>query len=634
MATQRGMSGIDLMAVSSELSVKLPLWIGKIYQYGPGTFGVRLNGEDKAKYYLLIEEDRRLHLTDTLPPAPGNPSGYSMFLRKYIRGGRILEIRQHGVQRILDITVGKSETQYHMIVELFNDGNILLCDAEYTIIQPLHRRKYRERMLTTGVIYEFPGEDVTQVSEDHLREILQTSDQDLVRTLATHLMLGGKFAEEVCARAGFEKNSPAGEAEASQLTTAFTELLDEIRNKPYPVITAKGCWPILLQGEEEKESFATFNVALDAFFPKAAEKKPEKEKGRKLSKEENIRHRQREAIKGFEKKISRNEVLAACLYAHYSTIDALITTLRAASSDHSWQEIELALKKSDLPAAQIITRIYPDESAVDVLLDENRIKIYVHESVEVNAGNYYDQVKKFRRKKEGAIRALGERLAQDKKQAKKEKVWNFEKPKWYHKFRWFVTSDGTLALGGKSAGENEELVKKYFEGNDTFLHATVHGGSVVLVKGPTTCWDEVGAFAASYSNAWKSGYSSVDVDGASRSQVSKTPESGEFVAKGSFVIRGERQHFKNMSVGIAIGIRTEPTVAIIGGPIHPIIDQTVHSVILRPGIYEPNDVAKKILREFKGKISAEEEKAWKRVLTGEQVAKFVPPGGSEIAEIR
>jgi len=66
-----------------------------------------------------------------------------------------------------------------------------------------------------------------------------------------------------------------------------------------------------------------------------------------------------------------------------------------------------------LPAAQIITRIYPDESAVDVLLDENRIKIYVHESVEVNAGNYYDQVKKFRRKKEGAIRALGERLAQE-----------------------------------------------------------------------------------------------------------------------------------------------------------------------------------------------------------------------------
>jgi len=242
----------------------------------------------KAKYYLLIEEDRRLHLTDTLPPAPGNPSGYSMFLRKYIRGGRILEIRQHGVQRILDITVGKSETQYHMIVELFNDGNILLCDAEYTIIQPLHRRKYRERMLTTGVIYEFPGEDVTQVSEDHLREILQTSDQDLVRTLATHLMLGGKFAEEVCARAGFEKNSPAGEAEASQLTTAFTELLDEIRNKPYPVITAKGCWPILLQGEEEKESFATFNVALDAFFPKAAEKKPEKEKGRKLQRKRTL----------------------------------------------------------------------------------------------------------------------------------------------------------------------------------------------------------------------------------------------------------------------------------------------------------------------------------------------------------
>ena len=54
-------------------------------------------------------------------------------------------------------------------------------------------------------------------------------------------------------------------------------------------------------------------------------------------------------------------------------------------------------------------------------------------------------------------------------------------------------------------------------------------------------------------------------------------------------------------------------------------------VELRPGQYEPNDVAKKVLRILKQKVTDEEEKALKAVLNTEQVAAFVPPGGSDIA---
>ena len=35
---------------------------------------------------------------------------------------------------------------------------------------------------------------------------------------------------------------------------------------------------------------------------------------------------------------------------------------------------------------------------------------------------------------------------------------------WYHRFRWFVTSDGVVVLGGRDASQNEELVKKYMGG--------------------------------------------------------------------------------------------------------------------------------------------------------------------------
>ena len=52
MATAQGMSGIDVRAVTHELCARLPLWIDKIYQFETRTLGIRLNGENHAKYQL------------------------------------------------------------------------------------------------------------------------------------------------------------------------------------------------------------------------------------------------------------------------------------------------------------------------------------------------------------------------------------------------------------------------------------------------------------------------------------------------------------------------------------------------------------------------------------------------------
>jgi predicted ribosome quality control (RQC) complex YloA/Tae2 family protein len=55
MASEQGMSGIDVKAVTSELSTKLPLWIDKVYQYETRTLSIRLNGENKARYQMIVE---------------------------------------------------------------------------------------------------------------------------------------------------------------------------------------------------------------------------------------------------------------------------------------------------------------------------------------------------------------------------------------------------------------------------------------------------------------------------------------------------------------------------------------------------------------------------------------------------
>jgi NFACT protein RNA binding domain len=155
---------------------------------------------------------------------------------------------------------------------------------------------------------------------------------------------------------------------------------------------------------------------------------------------------------------------------------------------------------------------------------------------------------------------------------------------------------------------------------------------VVIVKGETERMDEVAQFAASYSGAWKSGHFSADVYAADPSQVSKTPESGEYVSRGSFIVRGEREYFRDVPLAVAIGVQLSPEMAVIGGPPSAVSGRARLFVTLKPGTFEPNDTAKKVLRILRGQLGDEELKGLKSVLNTEQVAAFVPPGGSDIVD--
>ena len=95
------------------------------------------------------------------------------------------------------------------------------------------------------------------------------------------------------------------------------------------------------------------------------------------------------------------------------------------------------------------------------------------------------------------------------------------------------------------------------------------------------------------------------------SQVSKTPESGEFITRGSFIVRGERTYYRNVPLAVGIGLMLEPHAAVIGGPPSAIKGKTKAYTELRPGQFEPNDVAKKVLRILKQNVSEDEEKALK-----------------------
>jgi predicted ribosome quality control (RQC) complex YloA/Tae2 family protein len=630
MATQAGLSGIDVRAVVSELQALLPFWVNKVFQFGGPIMGIRLNGEEHAKHLLIIEPGRRVHLVGEFPQPPKIPPQFAMFLRKHLAGGKVLDIRQHGLSRTIIFDIGKGGTTLHLIMELYDSGNVVLCDSDYVIMRPFSYQRFRERDIVPGALYTLPANDPVLFDEEGFARFLAGENKEIVKALAIGALLGGNYAEFICRETRIDKNTPSGSVDATIIRNAIFELLHRAEAERDPVIAKEGCVPFVTTETGEMKRFSTFNEALDAYYPAKTPKTPGlKKTGVKRSKEEVIRDYQEKAVAKFNRKVTDLGRAVETIYENYQLVAEIIGTLDQASKTRSWQEIEdIVGKNRDGPAGTIGT-VHPADASVELELG-TKVRIYVHENVEANLGRYYAEIKKYKKKIAGAKVAMEKPLP--KRVAAKIHAPLLKK-KWYHRFRWFFTSDRVLILGGRDASQNEELVKKYMEGKDTFIHADVHGASVVIIKGTTDCMDEAAAFAASYSGAWRSGHFSADVYAVRPDQVSKTPESGEYVSRGSFIVRGERTYFRDVPLGIAIGLQIEPEIAVIGGTATAVRHHARYLVELKPGQYEPNDTAKKVLRILREKIPEAEWKSLKAVLNTEKVAGFVPPGGSDIIEL-
>ena len=80
------------------------------------------------KEHLLIESGIRLHTTQYIKNQKDLPSGFSMKLRKHLRTKKVENIAQLGIDRVVDLTFGRGEACYHILVELYASGNVILTD--------------------------------------------------------------------------------------------------------------------------------------------------------------------------------------------------------------------------------------------------------------------------------------------------------------------------------------------------------------------------------------------------------------------------------------------------------------------------------------------------------------------------
>lgn len=206
------------------------------------------------------------------------------------------------------------------------------------------------------------------------------------------------------------------------------------------------------------------------------------------------------------------------------------------------------------------------------------IKLSLNKNINENANIYFEKAKKLKAKLPG----INEAIENTKKEIKEfeNKKENYVKKKeenklleenrkkeWFEKFRWTKTSSGFLCVMGKDAGTNEVLIKKHLETNDIVIHTEAPASPFGIIKNATKDGkqlliskeeiEETASIICSFSAQWKKGYGSADAFWVYPNQISKEANSGEYIAKGAFMIRGEKNQLKNLQLKIYLGIETK-----------------------------------------------------------------------------
>src|SRR5699024_4898420 len=191
----------------------------------------------RGRVELMIEvgETKRAHVVspEHVPDAPGRPPGFAKMLRNRLSGADFAGVSQFGFDRVVTFEFEREDQNTTIVAELFGEGNVAVLDATGEVVDCLNTVRLQSRTVAPGAQYEFPSSrfDPLAVDYEGFAARMRESNTDLVRTLATQLNFGGLYGEELCTRAGVEKEQAiedSGEDEFEALYDALARLDEQL----------------------------------------------------------------------------------------------------------------------------------------------------------------------------------------------------------------------------------------------------------------------------------------------------------------------------------------------------------------------------------------------------------------------
>ena len=614
----------DIYALVTEFKSLEDYRVLNIYDIDSKTICIKLNSNQSEKKYLIIESGIKFYLIDNFSALKDMPSSFCSKLRKHLKNKRLVKITQVNLDRVIDLTFGSGEMEFHIIGEFYASGNIIFTSFNYTILTLLHPYTYKTKLdilkedtlkedtlkedinatiktkVCVGHIYPF--ELATQSVELNAVNLIQMFEKNLLK-LDKKITLKQfvnklpiiKFSSNVIEHSLYISNINLSQKISSE--TKFNDIfkdssyIDNFINEINKLFkqdkfegykTANNIYPYAYSHLNLTTLTSTihnnFTIPLSYHFQsiKPIETKEiinEKVLQIKTSKQEKVIYNIEQQIILMENNIKNIEKQIDILTNHIDYIQNYINTVLI-------QKL-LNYNEMDNEFFKFI-EIIQYKHKIKFELEKIEFEVDYSQSIFIWREELYSKIKKILSKLSNA-RIL---LEKQKKLLKLNDInltattdttntnttntvivkdyiiLGQSKSNWFEQFNWFFTSDNLLFISGKTSDQNELIVKKYMEDSDIYIHSDSFGSGSGLLKNPfkfdipeknQKSLIECGNFLIAHTKAWEScvGNSAYWVKST---QVSKTPESGEYVSKGSFIIRGQKNFIRVDHMELGFGI--------------------------------------------------------------------------------
>ena len=476
--------------------------IDKIYQPTRDEIVLFLRGQGENLKLLLSANPGhpRAHLTTLNRENPDKPPMFCMLLRKHLLGGRILELNQPPLERILDFKLETIDelgdrVERRLVLEAMGrSANLILLDGEGRILDCIRRidgdLSKGQRQVLPGLFYRPPAPPAKQnpflLDEAELAAAL---DNPMGKEPEKLLMdaftgLSPLIARELVFRAGGEEG----------LVRELDKLQKTVNEKdfaPYLLVregkAADFSFLPILQYGPETESIRqeSFSALLDRFYERREAAERVKQRGQDLVKAvTNARDRTARKLANQEKELAatldreglrqQGDIITSNLHR----MEKGMSVLRAANFyDPEYQEIDIKLDP-------LLT---PQQNAAKYYKDYNKAK-KAEEMLTIQIEKGEKELEYLNSVLENIHLAEGERdlgeirqeltetgyLRRPKTAAKREK-------KVAGKPMEFRSTAGLRISVGKNNSQNDQLTTKLAYKSDIWLHTQkIHGSHVIL----------------------------------------------------------------------------------------------------------------------------------------------------------
>ncbi len=583
----------ELRPVAMEIEGRLRgYYVNNVYRAGPLALALRLRDPEHHEAFLIVHLRRAAWISRSAAVYREPDEGLRR-LKEHLLRLRISGASAVAWERIIELSADPGRKIY---LEFFGAGNVVVVSSG-VVEASLVAIEGKGRRVVPGEPYSLPAPR-RPIFEASVEEMAEAAGRGgpISRALGSRFLAPSKYLEEALWRVGVD---PAAQAE-SVPRADLERLAEELRRLYEELIGSTSLY--LYRGE----GFLELSAARLRRLEELMGLRPELRE----SPSEAIEEALRPELEGEEE---REEGRA----------DARAEELRRRAEE--LRSLASGLMDGSTSPEDVLRRLGEDEE-----LRRRSGNPYAL------ASELYERAKRI----EEAAASLESRARRPAPRPPALRELVAREGKWYESHRWFYTSGGLLAVGGRDASGNSYLIRRRMEADDLVFHAEIVGSPFFLLKeGRRRAGEadirEVAQATVSFSRAWREGLAAADAYYVYPEQVSASAPSGEYLPRGSFMIRGTRNYVKGLRLEVAVGLCVEPggnRIVPCSGPRGAIEEHGLVYVLLEPGHMKASDAAAKVLRVLRDH-SPPQLQGVANALRVDDVLRLLPPGNSRLAGV-